>query len=337
MKKTYSKTFIFRGLTVSISIDDIFIIYKAKNRIYFYKFKKNPFADIDRKVLVAIPAFLLIMTLLMLFAPGNKSDKALTDDEIKEALIKSSGTDYSEPVKSLELKIRLHNVKKGETLGQIAREYAVSIDTICGSNKLVSYDLVSEGLLLKIPNKDGILCPVKKGENIASLSRLYKIPVQKIISENSIKNYDFVAAGRDIFIPDAKPVNIFPGWIWPAYNRIITSGYGWRRDPINRSEFGFHSGIDIRINYAWVRAAKYGKVTYTGWLGGYGKTVIIAHPGGWKSIYGHLSRIDVRKDQYVKQGQYIAKSGNTGYSTGAHLHFELIKDGKCLNPYKYIK
>jgi murein DD-endopeptidase MepM/ murein hydrolase activator NlpD len=78
-------------------------------------------------------------------------------------------------------------------------------------------------------------------------------------------------------------------------------------------------------------------VTYAGWLGGYGKTVVIAHPGGWKTLYGHLSRIIVREGQYVKQGQSIAKSGNTGRSTGPHLHFEIIKHGSHHNPFVYLK
>ena len=95
--------------------------------------------------------------------------------------------------------------------------------------------------------------------------------------------------------------------------------------------------MDIRSNYQPVRSTKYGKVTYSGWFGGYGKAVIVAHPGGWKSLYGHLSKIFVKRGQYVKQGQYVGRSGNTGYSSGPHLHFELIYNGRHVNPYRYLK
>ena len=93
----------------------------------------------------------------------------------------------------------------------------------------------------------------------------------------------------------------------------------------------------MQSRYQLIRSTKYGKVTYAGWMGKYGKVLIIAHPGGWKSLYGHLSKIIVKKGQYVKQGQFIARSGNTGYSTGPHLHFELIKNGRHKNPYKYLR
>ncbi|MCX7677932.1 MAG: M23 family metallopeptidase [Spirochaetes bacterium] len=141
----------------------------------------------------------------------------------------------------------------------------------------------------------------------------------------------------DIFIPDAKPQNLVRGFIWPTLQKHgITSGYGWRNHPIF-DEKHFHTGLDIYCKYGWIRAAKFGKVTYTGWLGGYGKTIIISHPGGWKTLYGHLSRISVKTGQYVKQGQFIGKSGNTGNSTGPHLHFEIISNGEYKNPRKMIK
>ena len=143
--------------------------------------------------------------------------------------------------------------------------------------------------------------------------------------------------GTILFIPDAKPQNIIRGFMWPTYSRYITCGFGWRRNPFNWRMKEYHCGMDIKSNYQWVRASKYGKITFTGWMGGYGKAVIIAHPEGWKTLYAHLSRIIVRQGQYVKQGQTIARSGNTGRSTGAHLHFEIIQNGKHKNPYSFLK
>ena len=271
------------------------------------------------------------------FSGNERRPADITDEEQKNRLIQSAQTDYSHPESQSRLMIRIHRVRKGDTLSEIAREYGVSMDTICGNNKLLSYDIIHEGTLLKIPNKDGILHTITKGQNIHSIAKKYKISVPKILAENSVKNSDFLPVGEDIFLPDAKPLNLVPGFLWPTASRRITCGFGWRRNPFNPAQFEFHKGIDIRANYEWVRATKYGKVTYTGWLGGYGKTVLIAHPDGWKSLYGHLSSISVKVGQYVKQGQYVGKSGNTGRSTGAHLHFELIKSGRHHNPNRYIR
>ncbi|MCP4132655.1 MAG: M23 family metallopeptidase [bacterium] len=290
-----------------------------------------------RSGMISLSIILLIALLLFAFYPQNSENPIVEDEEKKNELLLSSQTDYSAPKKNIPLAIRTHVIQKGETLSEIAKKYAVSMDTICGSNNLTSYDLIREGARMEIPNMDGILYTMKKGNNLASIAKKYRIPIKKILSKNTIKNADFLPVGKKIFIPDARPQNIFPGYLWPVRSKVITCGYGWRRNPFNRGSKEFHQGMDIRARYERVRSTKYGKITFTGWLGGYGKTIVIAHPGGCKTLYAHLSRIFVKRGQYVKQGQYIGKSGNTGRSTGAHLHFEILKNGRHRNPYKYLK
>lgn len=269
---------------------------------------------------------------------GSSDIKNIEDDEkLKNELLLSEKTDFTLPSEDSALKIKTYRVKRGESLSLIAKKFGVSVDTICGSNNLTSYDNVASGIVLRIPNKDGILYNMKAGNSVAGLAARYRIPVEKILAENSLMNPDFVPVGELVFIPDAKPQNIFDGYLWPVGSRRITSGFGWRRSPFNGDYREFHKGIDIAARYQSVKSTKYGKVTFSGWMGGYGYAVIIAHPGGWKSLYGHLSRIYVKEGQYVKQGQVIAKSGNTGRSTGPHLHFELIKQGGHTNPRKYLK
>ncbi|MDY6933586.1 MAG: M23 family metallopeptidase [Spirochaetota bacterium] len=336
MRKRYSKTYRIRNFCVSFLLHEVTLLYSGKKRIYVKTISWNN-SLLTRKRIIVISTFVLLSIFLILASYKIRdSDELWTDEEKKNKLLLSHNTDYSTPESITPLQIRFHKVKRGETLSEIAQENGVSMDTICGTNCLNSYDIIREGAILRIPNKDGILHRVKKGQNIIYIANKYKISIDKILSENSIKNYDFISIGEDIFVPDAKPLNIIPGFLWPAQTKYITSGYGWRRHPINRRRH-FHLGIDIRSKYQWVRATKYGKVTFTGWLGGYGRVVVIAHPGGWKSLYGHLSRSIVRKGQYVKQGQFIARSGNTGYSSGPHLHFELLKKGKHINPYKYLR
>jgi murein DD-endopeptidase MepM/ murein hydrolase activator NlpD len=79
-----------------------------------------------------------------------------------------------------------------------------------------------------------------------------------------------------------------------------------------------------------------GIVTYAGWMGGYGKLVVVRHRNGYSTRYGHLSRILVTKNKRVRQGQRIGYVGNTGRSTGPHLHFEIRQNGKPLNPRKFV-
>ena len=268
----------------------------------------------------------------------NGSEMGMEDDEdekLKNEIMASDKTDYTEEDKNAPLRISIHKVQPGETLSEIAKKHGVSMDTICGSSSLTSYDLIRTGQILRIPNKDGILYTMKKDQNLVDIASKYKVSIDKIIANNDLINPDYIQPGIDIFVPDAKPQNIVPGFLWPIASRRLSSSFGWRYHPIYKKRI-FHKGIDIKASYQWVKSTRYGKVTFAGWLGGYGNAVIISHPGGWKSLYGHLSKIIVKPGQYVRQGQIVAKSGNTGVSTGPHLHFEIHKNGAVLNPRKYV-
>jgi murein DD-endopeptidase MepM/ murein hydrolase activator NlpD len=114
---------------------------------------------------------------------------------------------------------------------------------------------------------------------------------------------------------------------------VVTSGYGWRNWP----RAAFHKGVDLKAFYVPVRAAKSGIVTYSGWLGGYGNAIIIQHDDTYKTLYAHLSRRHVAVGQRVRRGQVIGRTGDTGYSFGPHLHFEISKNGENVNPIKFLK
>ncbi len=123
----------------------------------------------------------------------------------------------------------------------------------------------------------------------------------------------------------------------PVNTGYISSNYGYRRDPINGRR-RFHEGIDIAAKKGTpVSAIALGFVSFTGRKGGYGKVVEINHSDSFKSRYAHLSRILVKKGQVVHKGDTIAKMGNTGRSTGSHLHLEVRKNGKAVNPNIYLK
>jgi murein DD-endopeptidase MepM/ murein hydrolase activator NlpD len=123
---------------------------------------------------------------------------------------------------------------------------------------------------------------------------------------------------------------------WPVSGRRITSPFGWRVHPILKKT-KFHSGIDIAVPSGTpVKAADGGIVLVSGWQGGYGNFVAIDHGKGISTCYGHNSRLLVRVGQRVEKGQQISISGNTGLSTGPHLHFEVRVNGNPVNPLGYL-
>lgn len=123
---------------------------------------------------------------------------------------------------------------------------------------------------------------------------------------------------------------------WPASGRL-TSRYGNRRDPFGRGT-RFHKGIDLANSYGSnIRAAASGIVTYSASRSGYGRTIVIKHNSQYETLYAHNSRNLVRVGDRVEKGQVIAKMGTSGRATGCHLHFEVHKDGKTMNPLSILK
>ncbi len=112
----------------------------------------------------------------------------------------------------------------------------------------------------------------------------------------------------------------------------VTSTYGIRLDPFTK-KLAFHAGVDFKADMGTkIEAAMDGTVKYVGPKGMYGYVVILKHINGYETLYGHLSKTLVQKNQKIKQNDIIALAGSTGRSTGAHLHFELMKNGKKIDP-----
>ena len=135
-------------------------------------------------------------------------------------------------------------------------------------------------------------------------------------------------AGSGIAIPDKQDIDV-ADYCMPCSSNVITSNYGYRR------RFGrMHKGIDLRAQVGdTVRAAFDGKIRLTKYeRRGYGYYVVMRHENGLETVYGHLSRFLVKPNDYVKAGDPIALSGNTGRSTGPHLHFETRFMGYAINP-----
>jgi murein DD-endopeptidase MepM/ murein hydrolase activator NlpD len=221
-------------------------------------------------------------------------------------------------------------------LTTISKKLGVTMDTLISLNSMENVHSISEGKRIIVPNLQGILYTVKKGDTIDNIASNHKINTQEIAEANDLEEMT-IEEGNVIFLPGAQLTDEerakAMGYLFLKPLRgHYTSGFGIRRDPFS-GDMGYHPGIDIAAPIGTaVHSAKEGRVEFTGWNGGYGKCVIIKHQFGYETVYGHLSSIGVEKGAWILAGEYIGRVGSTGYSTGAHLHFEIRKYGRPTNP-----
>jgi murein DD-endopeptidase MepM/ murein hydrolase activator NlpD len=229
-----------------------------------------------------------------------------------------------------------YRVKKGDSVSKIAAAHSISMDAIIASNNISNARRLREGETLRIPNIDGIPYTVKKGDSLSKISGGLGVPLEAILDANDIQS-DTISQGTVLFIPGARmrseDLKLALGelFIYPIRGRL-TSPYGWRNDPISGAR-RFHAALDLAAGIGTpIKAAMDGQVSTTGVNSIYGNFIILSHRGGYQTMYAHLNVISVKKGNYVEQGVKIGEVGNTGYSTGPHLHFAVYKNGKAVNP-----
>ena len=155
----------------------------------------------------------------------------------------------------------------------------------------------------------------------------------KVISKEIVKEEVLMEAVPKIVERGTK---IPPTFLKPISGGRLSSQFGRRTSP-TRGASSNHQGVDWALpTGSTIVASSGGTVTKAGWGGGYGYVVYIQHPGGMETRYAHCSKVLVSAGQTVKQGQKIALSGNTGISTGPHLHFEVRVGGTAVNPFSYL-
>lgn len=239
-----------------------------------------------------------------------------------------------------------HVVQSGETISRIAAMYGIDEATILASNDLPNANRIVVGQKLAILTIPGAIHKVRQGESLWEIARTYQTDMNEIIAVNQLENPNRIRPQQELVIPGETAAKIgsairseqlvsadgrlLKAFSWPVTGRI-SSRYGprWGR---------MHYGIDIAVNTGTpVRASARGRVSFAGWNGGYGYLVIIDHGNNVETRYAHLSRILVKVGQYVSRGDVIAHSGNTGNSTGPHLHFEIRYKGQAVNPLNYLQ
>jgi murein DD-endopeptidase MepM/ murein hydrolase activator NlpD len=236
-----------------------------------------------------------------------------------------------------------YRVQRGDSVSAIAQKFEVSVGAIIASNDIRNARTLREGTTLRIPNIDGIPYQIKSGDSLVKIAASYNVPLEVILDVNDIKS-DNIIAGETIFIPGARMndidlrLSLGELFIYPVQSRVVTSPYGMRRDPISGA-LNFHTGIDLRADTGTtVMAALDGVISVVSenWL--YGKYIIMTHDNGYKTLYAHLNSYAVRQGERVARGRKIAESGNTGYSTGPHLHFSIYdRNNRLVNPLELLR
>lgn len=249
-----------------------------------------------------------------------------------------------------------YEVKGGDTLSTIAEKYNISTDTIRWANDLNSATIRPEQKLKILP-LSGVSHLVKSGDTLESIAKKYSADSQAILDFpfNDIPDDFQLSVGQVLIVPDGSPPAAAaparpriqpkyladgPGsptfsapaggnFIWPSSTPALSQYFSW-----------YHPGIDLPNRSApVVVASDGGTIVVAGWPDGYGygNRVVIDHGNGYKTLYAHLSNIYVSAGQVVNRGQSIGQMGNTGRSTGTHLHFEIHYKGIAVNPLSILK
>jgi murein DD-endopeptidase MepM/ murein hydrolase activator NlpD len=247
--------------------------------------------------------------------------------------------------KAAGLELATHAIAQKENFWKVAKQYHVNIDSIIGANQGLAKLSAAAGQTIRVPNQRGVVHLIEDGENTETIAALYSVPVASIVVLNNLQPKHILVPGLELFIPRAKPVRLsedmtaqysLRGIFGSPLPGRITSGMGMRKHPVGGFR-GKHTGIDLAASPGTrIDAAAAGTVLQTGEGEYIGKFVILGHKDSYTTIYGHCSQILTAAGKSVKKGQIIAKVGNTGRTTGPHLHFEIRKNGIPQNPLSYL-
>lgn len=225
--------------------------------------------------------------------------------------------------------ISVYVVHKGDTIGDIAKMFSVSANTIYWANDVVKGQALKEGQTLVILPVTGVKYTVKKGDTLAGIAKKFSADADDIAKYNGI-SADTLAIGEEIIVPDGE-MSASASKVSPSASSSKASYSGYYIKPIPcRLTQNIHGngGVDMSCGTSGtaIKAAASGTVIVankSGWGGGYGSYVVIKHPNGTQTLYAHMSKVAASVGQSVSQGEVIGYVGNTGKSTGPHLHFEV--------------
>jgi LysM repeat protein len=250
------------------------------------------------------------------------------------ALLSTGPIGASEVAPQDSTQIRVYTVREGDSLSQVAEMFGVTTNTILWANDLPRATQIRPGDTLVILPVAGVQHKIAAGETLSSIAKKYDGNTDEILSYNQMDDASELNVGDTLIIPggtvrsvqaraaSAKPVKISgstaassAGFVHPVPGGVRTQGIHG------------NNGVDFAAGHGTtIRAAAAGEVIVSkssGWNGGYGQYVVIRHNNGSQTLYAHLSQNYVGVGAYVAQGEAVGAMGNTGRSTGTHLHFEV--------------
>lgn len=252
--------------------------------------------------------------------------------------------------------IETYIVQSGDTISTTAVKFGISMNTLMWANDLTSRSVLRPGKELVILPVSGVQHTVSSGDTISKIANKYNTTSDEIMVFNKLASANDLIIGETLIVPGgeikvvvpvavaprpttststiptttstAKPVVGGSGTMtWPTDLRVITQYFGWS-----------HTGIDVDCHYTNDNyASDSGVVQFSGWKGGYGYAVEINHGNGLVTRYGHHASLYVTAGEQVSKGQALGRCGTTGRSTGTHLHFEVMVNGKFKNPLEYVR
>lgn len=368
--------FLLRGLAtfwVSLVAFSSFFFFYGQRKIMawslFFESRKNilvhvfmmkrgrysrPFLHLTAMVVIGIGVlvgpFLAETYPLFAFSSNPSISQQLSFETQKQSITVDSDVFQTKVSQKPRDEVIVYTIEKGDTLSTIANKFGISTDTIRWVNNLTGDDL-TVGEELKILPVTGIYHKVSKAETIYTIAKKYDTNPQKIVDFpfNDFANPETfsLVEGQMIVVPDGVKPSEQPFirrqvFIAQGPVGVSSGGFTWPvRGEISQFASWYHMALDITSPIGTpVVAAQNGrvvKVNIGSWDGGYGTNIMIDNGGGVQSLYAHMSGVNVNIGDTVTAGRTVVGwVGLTGRTTGAHLHFEVLRNGSLVNPLSYL-
>jgi LysM repeat protein len=299
------------------------------------------------------------------FLPANSPDPAtptslvLGEGILSQTSVSSTTADTLAPREGTVT----YTVGTGDTLSTIAHKFGITLNTLLWANNLTVRSVIKPGNSLSILPVSGVEHTVKSGDTVNAVAKKYGVNAADVLAYNKLPTGTALKVGTKLIVPGGEfkapvavsPVrnvavkDIFTGtpssvgapgtkpaagkMLWPTDLKYVVRGLSWTHTGLDIDCDGHANGTSTNNNYA----AADGIVQFSGAKRGYGNTVEINHGNGIVTRYGHFYQLYVKAGEQITMGTPLGKCGSTGNSTGTHLHFEVVVNGKFKNPLDYLR